>query len=144
MFLHIQQLTSWPHNCSDRRAVWRLSLFQESPRSLDIMRHPLPEQRRESRLHNPLSATVSAVNQPNELQAAALRDMNTLGAFFYSEMQAAIGESLSLQLVLPDSGDGRQLKISCEGEVVRVEPAYDGMASGFAVRFSRYDISWVQ
>ena len=118
-------------------------MFQESPRSLDIMRHPLPEQRRESRLHNLLSATVSAASQPNHLQVAALRDMNTLGAFFYSEMQAGVGESLSLELVLPDSGDGRQLKISCEGEVVRVEPAYDGVASGFAVRFSRYDISWI-
>lgn|SRR5690242_8390935 len=108
------------------------------------MRHHLPEQRRESRLHNPLSATVSPMNQPNELQVAALRDMNTLGAFFYSEMQAEVGESLSLQLVLPDSGDGRQLKISCEGEVVRIEAGSEGVASGFAVRFSRYDISWLQ
>jgi len=144
MILHIQQLTSWLDNCSDSRAVWRLSLFQESPRSLDIMRHPLPEQRRESRLHNPLSATISPLNQPNQLQVVALRDMNTLGAFFYTEMQAGVGESLSLQLVLPDSGDGRQLKISCEGEVVRIEPGFDGVASGFAVRFNRYDISWVQ
>lgn len=119
-------------------------MFHETPRALDVMRHPVPEQRRESRLHNPLSATVSPVSQPDQLQIAALRDMNTLGAFFYSEMQAEIGESLSLQLVLPDSGDGRQLKISCEGEVVRVEPGFDGVASGFAVCFSRYDISWVQ
>jgi hypothetical protein len=108
------------------------------------MRHHLPEQRRESRIHNPITGTVSPINQSNDLQVAALRDMNTLGAFFFSEMRAELGDSLSLQLVLPDSGNGRQLKISCEGVVVRVEPGYDGIASGFAVQFSRYDISWVQ
>ena len=124
--------------------LWRLSLFQESPRSLDIMRQPLPEQRRESRLHNHISGTVSPIGRPNEFQVAALRDMNTLGAFFYSDMEAQPGDNLALQMLLPDSGDGRQLKISCQGLVVRVEPGYDGIASGFAVQFSRYDISWVQ
>jgi PilZ domain len=117
-------------------------LFQE--RALDIMRHHLPEQRRESRLHNPLSGTVSPIHQPSDPQVAALRDMNTLGAFFYSNLEADLGDDLSLEMVLPDSGDGRQLKICCEGVVVRIEPGFDGIASGFAVRFSRYDISWVQ
>ena len=119
-------------------------MFQESPRSLDTMRHQLPEQRRETRIHNQVSGTVSRVNDPEQLQVAALRDLNTMGAFFYSNLQAGLGEGLALQMVLPDSGDGRQLKISCEGVVVRVEPGYDGIASGFAVQFSRYDISWLQ
>ena len=118
-------------------------MFQESPRVLDIMRHHLPEQRRESRIHNHFSGTVSAVNHPAEQQIAALRDLNTLGAFFYSDLRAGVGENLALEMVLPDSGDGRRLKISCEGMIVRVEPGYDGIASGFAVQFSRYDISWV-
>ncbi len=108
------------------------------------MRHHLPEQRRESRLHNQFPAAVCPVHDPQRLQAASLRDMNTLGAFFYSDMQAECGDALALQIVLPDSGDGRQLKISCEGVVVRVEPGDDGVASGFAVQFNRYDISWLQ
>lgn len=108
------------------------------------MRHHLPEQRRESRIHNPISGMVSRINQSDELEVAALRDLNTLGAFLYSNLQAELGDSLALEIVLPDSGDGRQLKISCEGVIVRVEPGYDGIASGFAVQFSRYDISWVQ
>ena len=118
-------------------------MFQESPSALDIMRHHLPEQRRESRIHNPISGTVSKINQSDELEVAALRDLNTLGAFFYSQIRADVGDKLALEMVLPDSGDGRQLKISCEGVIVRTEPAYEGIASGFAVQFSRYDISWV-
>lgn len=119
-------------------------MFQESPRALDIMRRYLPEQRRESRIHNPISGTVSQINCSDELEVAALRDLNTLGAFFYSRIRAELGDHLALQMVLPDSGDGRQLKISCEGVIVRVEPGYDEIASGFAVQFNRYDISWVQ
>ena len=107
------------------------------------MRQQLPEQRRESRIHNHISGTVSPINNSDDLHIAALRDMNTLGAFFYSNMQAQLGDGFALQMVLPDSNDGRRLKISCEGVVVRIEAGYDGIARGFAVQFSRYDISWV-
>lgn len=119
-------------------------MFQESPRALDITRHHLPEQRRETRIHNQFSGTVASISHPDDLQMVALRDLNTLGAFFYSDLRAEIGDSLALEMVLPDSADGRKLKICCEGVVVRIEPAYDGASSGFAVQFGRYDISWVQ
>jgi hypothetical protein len=122
---------------------WRISLFQESQRAIDIMRCHLPEQRREARIHNPLSGTVSPATKPAETQTVFLRDLNTLGAFFYSNLAVENGEPLAIQLVMPKSGDGSQLKIACEGTVVRVEPGSAGASTGIAVQFSRYDISWL-
>src|SRR5690348_17754386 len=108
------------------------------------MRH-LPEQRRESRTHNQVSGTVSPLNQPEDQQIASLRDLNTLGAFFYSDLRGKPGDKLALQMIMPNSGtDGKKLKVCCEGVIVRIEPGFDGTGTGFAVQFSRYDISWVQ
>jgi PilZ domain-containing protein len=118
-------------------------LFQESQRAIDIMRCQLPEQRREARIHNQASGSVFFVNQPQEAQTAHLRDLNTLGAFFYSKLAAAAGQSLALHILMPKSGDGTQLKMVCEGMVVRVESGQDGVGTGFAIQFSRYDISWI-
>jgi hypothetical protein len=138
-----QQLTNWLHNCCDTGAVWRSSLFQESQRAIDIMRCQLPEQRREARIHNQASGTVFTVDQPAQAQPAQLRDLNTLGAFFYSKLKASAGQSIALHIMMPKSGDGKQLKISCQGTVLRVEPGYDSIGAGFALQFSQYDISWV-
>ena len=119
-------------------------MFEESQRAIDIMRCNLPEQRREARIHNPLSGTVSSATKPTETQTVFLRDLNTLGAFFYSNLAVENGQALAVQLVMPRSGDGRQLKIACEGTVVRIESGSADASTGIAVQFSRYDISWLQ
>ena len=106
------------------------------------MRCKLPEQRREVRTHTQISGTVVSLANPHESQTARLRDLNTLGAFFYSNLGAEVGQSLALQILMPQPGNA-QLKIACEGTILRVEPNQDGLGTGFAVQFSRYDISWI-
>ena len=137
-----QQLTFWPHNCSWAIAVWEWRLFQESQRAIDIMRCKLPEQRREVRTHSQISGTVTNQINPLDTDTAVLRDLNTLGAFFYSKLNAEVGQALALQIVMPQPGNA-QLKIACEGTVVRVEPGQDGKGTGFALQFSHYDMSWI-
>lgn len=107
------------------------------------MRCKLPEQRREVRTRNQTSGKVFSILQPQRIETAQLRDLNTLGAFFYSSLEAEVGQPLALQILVPQPGNA-QLKIACEGIVVRVEPGLDGAGIGFAVQFSRYDISWIQ
>jgi PilZ domain len=137
-----QQLTFWPHNCSRDSAVWEWRLFQESQRAIDIMRCKLPEQRREVRTHSQISGTVINQVNPQDTRTAVLRDLNTLGAFFYSKLSAEVGEALALQILMPQPGNA-QLKIACEGTVVRVEPEQADVGTGFALQFSRYDMSWI-
>lgn len=106
------------------------------------MRCKLPEQRREVRTHSQISGTVINQVNPQETKTAVLRDLNTLGAFFYSKLNAEVGQPLALQILMPQPGNA-QLKIACEGTVVRVEPGQDGVGAGFALQFSHYDMSWI-
>ncbi|HWC18271.1 MAG TPA: PilZ domain-containing protein [Terriglobales bacterium] len=117
-------------------------MFQESQRAIDIMRCKLPEQRREVRTHSQISGTVINKSNQQDTQTARLRDLNTLGAFFFCNLKAEVGQSLALQILMPQPGNA-QLKIACEGTIVRIEPGQDGAETGFALQFSDYDMSWI-
>lgn len=118
-------------------------MFHGSQRAIDIMRCNIPEQRRESRTQNPVSGTVVSIAAPDQIHTASVRDLNTLGVFFYTSLPAAKGEVLAIDLIMPQPGAGNQLKISCKGTVVRVQDGMNGDPFGVALQFSRYDISWV-
>jgi hypothetical protein len=92
----------------------------------------LPEQRRFARVSLPISAIVTS-SELSQAHLARVRDINPLGAFFYSNFIAEVGQTLTVEFIFPQSAP-----VCCEGIVVRVEEAEDG-ATGVAVQFSRYD-----
>jgi hypothetical protein len=96
-----------------------------------IMLGALPEQRRQSRVQLPLSARVIDLNGKAEPHTAHLRDLNILGAFFYSDLQVAVGDAVRVALTpsIPD------LNVNCEARVVRVEQSALNGLTGVAVQF---------
>lgn len=112
--------------------------FQQSQRALDVMRCALPEQRRCSRIHLPIRALATFPDLSFEPQAALLRDVNMLGAFFYSKQRPNLHSSVTLEFDLPEMD--HPATVSCEGTVVRVEAYAPGAAIGVAIEFTRYDL----
>lgn len=114
-------------------------LSEASQRALDFMRCLLPEQRRCSRVHLPIRATVVFPDSSDERQTAFLRDVNMLGAFIYCKHKPSIGRTAKLDFALPEaSGHARAI---CEGAIMRVEEFAPGAAIGVAIEFTRYELA---
>ena len=64
-----------------------------------------------------------------------MRDLSTSGAFFYAELQAVEGSDITLQFVL--AAFGKNIRLICDGSIVRVERFPQGAATGIAVEFNR-------
>lgn len=112
-------------------------MLEQSQRALDIMRAVLPEQRRQARVHMPISARVRFDAQTQH--PAFLRDMNLLGAFFYCNQPPVRGGDVVLEFAMLE-GD-REIKVSSRGMVVRIEkPTRNGGAVGVAIEFDRLDM----
>ena len=111
---------------------------ERSQRAIDIMRSVLPEARKVSRvlLTVPASVSCSSLNCHNRL--AILRDLSTTGAFFYAELDAKEGASITLQFQL--SAFGKDIRLVCEATVVRVDRYPRGAATGVAVEFTHCDM----
>lgn len=105
------------------------------------MRCVLPEQRRCSRVHLPIQATIIFRELGADSHLAFLRDVNMLGAFCYSSVSPCVGHHARLFFELPD--DGEQVRATCEGIIVRVEQSPPGAATGVAIEFTRYGITRV-
>ena len=112
---------------------------EPSRRALDFMRCALPEQRRCSRLHLPIRATVVFPASSAEPQIAFLRDVNMLGAFFYCRHKASVGQTARLEFGFPD--DAGPINAICEGAILRVEEFASGAAIGVAIEFTRYELT---
>jgi hypothetical protein len=112
---------------------------KQSQRALDFMRCVLPEQRRSSRAHLPIQATVVFRELGTGAHVAFLRDANMLGAFCYCSLSPGVGHHARLICELPDCGE--QMKATCEGIVVRVEQSPPGAATGVAIEFTRYGVA---
>lgn len=108
---------------------------ERSQRAIDIMRSVLEEERGVSRVHVTVPASVSCPTLNCQNRLAIMRDVSTSGAFFYAELDAFEGEPISLQFVL--SAFGKNIRMVCDGEIVRVERFPRGAATGIAVQFSR-------
>src|SRR6185312_15728930 len=113
--------------------------FQQSQRALDVMRSTLPEERRCSRIHLPIRALAIFPELSPEPQAALLRDMNMLGAFFYSTHKPKLGDRVRLDFAIPVMGHKKT--VTCEGKVVRLDEVAPGAAIGVAVQFTRCHLS---
>jgi hypothetical protein len=110
-------------------------LPERSQRAIDIMRSALAEERQVSRVHLTLPASITCASMECFSRLAIMRDLSTTGAFFYAELDAREGSEITVQFVL--SAFGKNIKMVCEGVVVRVDRYPRGAATGIAVAFSR-------
>jgi hypothetical protein len=108
---------------------------EQSQRAIDLMRSVQEEERKVSRVHVTVPATVSCPALNCNEQLAIMRDLSTSGAFFYAELDALEGAALTLEFVL--TAFGKNIRMVCEGNIVRVERFPRGAATGIAVEFSR-------
>jgi len=108
---------------------------ERSQRAIDIMRSVLPEARKVSRVRLTMPASVSSPSLRCDDHLAILRDLSTEGAFFYSEIDAVEGTAITLEFVLV--AFGKNIRMECTGNVVRVEHFPRGAATGIGVQFTR-------
>jgi hypothetical protein len=109
-------------------------LLERSQRAIDIMRSTVKEERKVSRVHVTVPASVSCPALQCKDRLAIMRDLSTSGAFFYAELDASEGSSITLQFVL--TAFGKNIRLVCDGTIVRVERFPRGAATGVAVAFS--------
>ena len=102
------------------------------------MRHTHAEERAGVRVSLHLHGAVrpGAPDVPEQL--ALVRDISFHGAFFYSNFKPAIDCPVELSLSFPIAG--KEVKVLCEGKVVRVEESASN-AYGIAVRLHRCDFA---
>ena len=108
-------------------------MAERSQRAIDIMRSVLEEERKVSRVHLTVPASVSCPSLNCQDRLAIMRDLSTSGAFFYAELDALEGLAVTLQFVL--AAFGKNIRMVCKGSIVRVERFPRGAATGFAVEF---------
>jgi PilZ domain len=96
------------------------------------------ERRRQPRVYLPLSVRISSSNSVNDSRFACLRDANIRGAFFFCDLNVAIGETLYVHLATPQAQ--RKLTVNCEATVVRVEKQSVTGSTGVAVEFHRFEV----
>jgi hypothetical protein len=117
-------------------------MLQESQRAVDIMRSRAVEQRRRSRIHLTLPASVSLLQDGAVEHTALVRDVNALGVFFFCNLVPEPGERMNIQFAFPDGG--RHMNIVCEGVVVRVEKSAAHAATGVALQFNGRDVEMLR
>lgn len=96
-----------------------------------------PHQRKCSRVHLPVAAEIQFPQCPQP--HARLRDISVLGAYFYADCNPEQGSPISIRFALPVVG--QEMKITCEGVVVRVEPGSGDETSGIAMQFTSYEMA---
>jgi hypothetical protein len=100
-----------------------------------------PVQRGSLRVHLPVAVVVTGAGLADTGNVALLRDISSAGAFFYADLDVRPGDSLAIHFVVPVVG--RQIRISCEGEVLRREKFDARATAGIAMQFRRYDLASV-
>jgi hypothetical protein len=109
---------------------------QSSPQSLTMEVDLALERRRQARAQLPISLRVSRQGRKAEYQLVSTRDANVRGAFFYSDMEVEIGETLDVEVASRQAL--AKLNVNCEARVVRVEECgIDGL-TGVAVQFDGF------
>lgn len=102
------------------------------------MRHTHAEERSGVRVALHLHGAVRLPESQLPEHLALIRDISFHGAFFYSNFKPAIDCPVELALAFPIAG--KEIKVVCEGKVVRVEESASN-AYGIAVRLHRCDFS---
>ena len=96
-------------------------------------------ERRHSRVHLPVQAKLSCQATNHFEEPAHLRDVSAEGAFLYADLDVASGMIVRIDFVVPVVG--REILVSSEGSVVRVQPNAQGEHSGIAVQFASVHLS---
>jgi hypothetical protein len=97
------------------------------------------EERRSARVPLPVSAQISSVSLGYQQLPARLRDVSAAGAYFYAHMSPNMGTTIRIDFSVPVSG--REMGITCEGSVVRIEPNANEGLTGIALQFARYHLA---
>lgn len=108
---------------------------ERSQRAIEIMSSTRKEERKVSRVHLTVPVSVSCPDSECENRLAIMRDLSTAGAFFYAELDAREGAAITVEFIL--SAFGKNIRMVCDGNIVRVERFPRGAATGVAVAFSR-------
>jgi hypothetical protein len=66
------------------------------------------------------------------------RDVSYRGLYFVSESDFEAGKPINFVITLPEQVTGGDVKIRCQGEVVRVEPGANGRL-GVAAKIEHYE-----
>jgi PilZ domain len=66
------------------------------------------------------------------------RDVSYRGLYFISESEFEAGKAINFVITLPENVTGGDVKIRCQGEVVRVEPGVNGRL-GVAAKIEHYE-----
>jgi PilZ domain len=92
----------------------------------------IPDRRRAQRFR---------VTLPVELKGgtAMTRDLSACGVFFETAQTFVTGQPLRLTLVLEHVDPGRQVRLQCQGRVVRVEPCSIGFGVAVDITAYRFD-----
>lgn len=99
-----------------------------SHRGSQFMEGSLHDQRASARTPLHLSGTARQTATETETQIAFSRDVSSGGLFFFSNLSAALGDDLTVNLVTPHGGC-----LQFQGRVVRVEHRSPGAARGIAL-----------
>lgn len=98
-------------------------------------------ERREARrftMNLPLS--ILPWEQKGDELAVNMRDVSYRGLYFFAGVEFEAGREILFVITLPQnitrSGD---VKIRCQGKVVRVDPAENGSLLGVAAKIERYE-----
>ncbi|HET9743258.1 MAG TPA: PilZ domain-containing protein [Terriglobales bacterium] len=94
------------------------------------------EKRRFSRVHLTIPAQISRSGPRGSDYPAHLRDVSASGAFCYTQLVLTLGSPVRLSFHVPVAG--REVEISCEGSVVRLEAGE--RHAGVAIQFARLQL----
>ena len=114
-------------------------MLQQRHLAVDMMRSGLDRRRSSMRILLAIPAEVVCHEISPRHHAALVRDISLSGAFLYSGFTPAVNAELTVHFAVPLAG--RNVRVTCHTQVVRVEKSPHGGASGFGVRFRNHDVS---
>jgi PilZ domain len=66
------------------------------------------------------------------------RDVSYRGLYFFTEKHFRAGNAIEFVITLPEDVTGGDVKIKCQGEIVRVDPGENGRL-GVAAKIAHYE-----
>jgi PilZ domain len=80
---------------------------------------------------------LAGASHDSEVRTAT-RDVSYRGLYFLAEAKFESGSAIEFVITLPEDVTGGDVKIRCQGEIVRVESAGDGRV-GVAAKIEHYE-----
>ncbi len=96
------------------------------------------DKRRSARVPLTVLAKVSSVVLGYSPLPARLRDVSAAGAYFYADMTPELGMTIRIDFNVLVSG--REMGVTCEGTVVRIDLGASRGSTGIALQGARYHL----